>query len=199
MKNLIWIPPSDHAACWKSGAPDVLVCALQPRLIDEWRRKNRWADHIDMIIFTDDEPPETVRSQYFCRAFADQTGHAPHMVVNAPPEAFAGLDIVRSTSYAFGAGAKTPGGMLEAQEAAMRYRDAVAAVGKAIPSHLRCAWIQPESDHAIGACALTQAMNRMVLGYSSKAMIDSIGVQAATLMHVNVRTLGQIRQEGGML
>lgn len=196
MVGLVWAPPNMHSTVHKNP-PEVLLCALQPPQIADWRDKNKWADSIDMIIFTDAEPPAAVKAIMPVRPFADRTGLVPHIVVNAPPEALADLDIIRATQYHFGPSAATPGVELKAgADAAMRYRDAVRAVGRSLRG-IRCAWVQPESDHALGACGVAKEVG-MCIAYSAKPMIDSIGAMAANKMGVNVRTLGTISAREGL-
>ncbi len=177
-RTLIWAPPSAHKTVWKNP-PDVLLCSLQPRQIDKWRKKNRWADAIEMIIFTDDDPPKEVRSAFACYAFHTQTGMAPHLVVNAPPKALPAL--------------RDMNGQYEDTDVdSMRaYLDAVGYVAASL-LHLRCAWIQPESDHSAGALVVAQRRG-MVVAYSQSAGIDSIGAMGAGQRNVNVTTLGTIQ------
>jgi hypothetical protein len=58
---------------------------------------------------------------------------------------------------------------------------------------MACAWIQPESDHAIGVLNLARALSPgVVIAYSARPMIDSIGAHAAGILGVNVKTMGSI-------
>jgi len=177
--RLVWAPPAMHEAVWKNP-PEVLMCALQPRQIDTWRKLNRWADNIDMIIFTDDDPPREVRALYFCQTFAPITGECPHIAVNCPPQAMPALKRIEVN-------AGTPAG---------RYTQAVRAIADTLRG-TRVAWIQPESDHSVGACIVAQTIG-MCVGFSSKPMIDSIGAHAATRFTVDVKTLGKIKGMGGL-
>lgn len=177
--RLVWAPPSQHAAVWKNP-PEVLICALQPKQIETWRKINRWADNIDMIIFTDGDPPRDVRMAFACQAFAPITGEVPHIVVNAPPEAVPALRRIEVTEA-------LPAG---------RYLRAVRAVADTLQG-VRTAWIQPESDHSIGAVAVAQRLG-ICVGFSARPMIDSIGAQAAARFGVNVQTLGSIKGMGGL-
>ncbi len=80
-------------------------------------------------------------------------------------------------------------------DALERYGNAVRVVGRALRGS-RCAWIQPESDHSFGACMLTQVINDVVVAYSSRPMIDSLGAIAASKCGVNVRIMGAINAGG---
>lgn len=174
--RLVWAPPSMHETVWKNP-PAVLMCALQPRQIDTWRKKNKWADALNMIIFTDDTPPKEVRVIYQCVEFAPMTGEAPHVVVNAPTQALQGLLRLKATEGPFGA--------------ASSYVAALRIVARSLLK-TRVAWIQPESDHSIGALTVAAEVG-MCVAYSHKQMIDSIGARAAGSFGVDVKTLGQIK------
>lgn len=173
--KLVWAPPSQHAAVWKNP-PEVLICALQPKQIETWRKLNTWADNIDLIIFTDDKPPQG--TPLMCQAFAPATGECPHMIVNCPPEAMPRLRRIRDMQG-------TPAG---------RYAAAVRAIADTLTA-TRTAWIQPESDHSIGACIVAARLG-ICVAFSSRPMIDSIGAHAATRYGVNVQTLGSIKGMG---
>lgn len=183
MSRLIWAPPPMHESVWKNP-PEVLLASLQPRQIFDWRQRNTWADNIQMIVFTDDVPPREVRAAYSCIPYGPRTGKAPHVVVNAPSEALQGLKAMANVVYTLNDAAN------EDVDAAHRYIGAVGIVGIAL-RRTRCAWIQPESDHSIGAIILARTIGFCV-GYSQKAGIDSIGALAAAHRKVDVMTLGRI-------
>lgn len=179
MSMLVWAPPSQHVAVHKNP-PDVLLAAMQPRTLEKWRKANTWADNIDMIVFTDHDAPAALRSMVTCVAFADMTGMSPHMCINVPSGAIGALHDIKAM----------PSGANALVDSALRYGSAVAAVGRALRG-LKCAWIQPESDHSHGALQIAKA-NRICTAYSQTEMIDSIGMRASTVLGVDVQTLGKI-------
>lgn len=182
MSRLIWAPPNMHRSVWRNP-PQVLLAALTGREIDKWRRTNTWADNIDMIVFTDDDPPAELRSMYFCRDFAPMTGKHAHCVINAPPESLKRLDEIRNGDYVH-----------SDAEPALRYSQAVNAVGACLRG-IKCAWIEPEADHCLGALTLAQTIG-FVVAYSHRPMIDSVGAMGAGQLGVNVITLGSIQATG---
>ncbi len=183
--RLLWAPPSAHAEVWKRP-PEILLCSLQPKQIETWRNLNRWADGIDMIIFTDDDPPSVVRNMFTCVAFAPKTGMCPHMLVNVPSSIKPQLDALCASTSGFSIDLGNP---------ARWYLHAVKILARALRGKA-CAWIQPESDHSLGACTMAAEMSPdVVVAYSAKAMIDSIGSLAAGKAGVNVKTLGSIHGE----
>jgi len=167
--------------------PEILLCSLQPRQIMYWRARNSWADSIEMIIFTDEDPPMFVKSKFACVAFAEPNGNAPHMCVNAP--IFAVPELERIAADGLVGTAERSVDNLE------RYGNAVLAVARELRG-VRCAWIQPESDHAFGACLLASVVG-LALAVSQREMIDSLGAIASARLEVNVRTLGTINATRG--
>lgn len=177
MSRLVWIPPIAHISMHKNP-PEMLIAALKPRLLMEWRKRNRWADALEMIVFTDDDPPRDLTN---VARFAPITGEVPHCVVNYPFDAKRELDAL----------AERP--KLTNVDAAKAYNDAVIICARRLRG-VRCAWIEPESDHGFGAVAFA-ATTGMLACYSGKPMIDSIGAMAAARLSVNITTLGSIKAE----
>lgn len=195
--RLLWCPPKHHRLMMTPKArPHVLICSLQPRQIETWRRLNRWADPIEMIIFTDDDPPAEVRAVYPTFEFHRQTGYAPHIIVNAPRVALVDLEKVRGTIMENVADLQGKlGDTFAARDAAEQYVRAVRAVGRHLQGKA-VAWIQPESDHAIGAINMARAMSpQTVIAYSARNSIDSIGAQAAGIIGVNIKIMGELHSD----
>lgn len=182
---LIWAPPATHVAVWKNP-PEILLTALQPKQIELWRQRNTWADSINMIIFTDDDPPSEVKMSTHCYSYAPHTGKAPHIVVNCPPDALPALRRVHDAAQVRSDD--------ESVRAVTAYKSAVHLVTLALRDAL-IGWIQPESDHAMGALVAARTRG-FAVGYSQRQQIDSFGVISAASMGVSVRTLGSIQAKG---
>ena len=167
--------------------PAVLVAALQPRQAYDWRAKNPLADGIEMVLFTDEQPPRAARLAFTFERFGQAGSDAPWCVVNPPPDAALGLRRLGETG----------------DEVFSRYGNPMARYGMAVmcvAASLKVftdqiAWVLPESDHAYGACLLTGIIGRCA-GLSGRPMIDSLGAMAANREGVDVRTLGSVKPEG---
>lgn len=179
-KRLIWIPPVAHAAMWKNP-PAFLIAAMQPQQLIDWRKRNRWADSINMMVFTADDPPKNM-AHSFC--FAPLTGKAPHCVINYPPSMRRPLERLATMS------------VLTDVDSARAYSDAVMICAAGL-LETRCAWIQPESDHSAGAVA-TASVIGFLCAYAQTSMMDMLGIMAAGRLGVDVKTLGKIKTGGGL-